>query len=80
MGTVVGEAPGSHARLTGEPMQVRLPNSGIDAYVATAQYAPPCEGGDFMAPDVERVPTVADLVDGRDAALDYVRAMAGRGA
>jgi hypothetical protein len=33
-----------------------------------------------MAPDVERVPTVADLVDGRDAALDYVRAMAGRGA
>ena len=80
MGTVVGEAPGSHARLTGEPMQVRLPNSGIDAYVATAQYAPPCKGGDFMAPDVERVPTVADLVGGRDAALDYVRAMAGRGA
>lgn len=76
MGTVVGEAPGSHRRLTGEPMPVALPNSRIDAYVATARYEPPCGSGDFMAPDVAVRPTAADLAAGRDAALEYVRALA----
>jgi hypothetical protein len=76
MGTVVGEAPGSHRRLTGEPMGVELPNSGIYAYVATAQYVPPCGSGDFMAPDVAIAATAADLAAGRDAALDYVRTAA----
>ncbi len=78
MGTVVGEAPGSHRRLTGEPARVPLPNSGIDAYVATAQYAPPCGTGDFMAPDVAVHATAADLAAGRDAALEYVRLAAAR--
>lgn len=79
MGTVVGESPGSHRRLTGEPMPVRLPNAGIDAYVATAQYEPPCPGAGFMEPDVEVAPTPADLVAGRDAAMEYVKSVAGRG-
>lgn len=77
MGTVVGEPPGSHRRLTGEPMGVHLPNSGMDAYVATAQYAPPCGSDDFMAPDVAIAATAVDLAAGRDAALDYVRTAAG---
>jgi hypothetical protein len=75
-GTMVGSAPGSHRNLTGELMRFTLPRSGLQGYVATSHFYPPCyqkTKTDFLAPDANVEQTPEDLAAGRDTVLEYVK-------
>ena len=72
LGTLVGEPTGGNRRGIngGAFFFVRLPHSGLEFDLPLMGYFPPTPQPDAgLLPDVLRLPTVADVAQGRDPAL-----------
>jgi len=70
-----GEPTGARPNHYGDPVPVKLPNSGIEIRVSTLfwQDAHPADDRKATAPQLSVEPTAADYIAGRDPALDAVR-------
>jgi hypothetical protein len=68
VGQTIGERPNSYQ----EPRQFHLPNSHLVVRASTRWYAFRKKGPNKVAPDKEIVPSWRDVVNGRDAVLDWV--------
>lgn len=74
MGTIVGEETGGVLTAFGDVINLRLPNTQLPAGCAFKKFTHPCadETVHGVKPDVEIVPTLEDIQNRRDPAMEYV--------
>jgi hypothetical protein len=74
MGTIVGEETGGVYAAFGDVVSLKLPNTQLPAGCSFKKFIHPCDDGAIhgVKPDVEIVPTLADIQNRKDPAMDYV--------
>jgi C-terminal processing protease CtpA/Prc len=76
LGKVVGEPPGNAPSRPGDVLTFVLPNSGLTLRLPFKDWIrpdPERDPADELTPDVVVVPTVEDLIEGRDPVLERVK-------
>lgn len=75
LGTIIGQPTGEMVDLTGEIKDFVLPNTRLPVWIPLAMYkaACPMEQKIGVQPDHYIQPTVNDIIQGRDAELDYLK-------
>jgi hypothetical protein len=74
MGTIVGEETGGVYTAFGDVISIKLPNTQLPAGCAFKKFTHPCDDGAIhgVKPDVEIIPTIADIKNRKDPAMEYV--------
>jgi hypothetical protein len=76
--TLVGTPTGGRPNSFGEVRTFQLPHSGFTLYYSTKKWTRDPEGDpDSLEPEILAEPTYADLIAGRDVAIDAVRGRTG---
>lgn len=75
MGTVIGEETGGVLTAFGDLIEITLPNTKLKAYCSHKKFVHPGADGQLhgVKPDIEIIPSQADIQSGRDAAMEYVK-------
>jgi C-terminal processing protease CtpA/Prc len=74
MGIIVGEETGGVLTAFGDIISLKLPNTQLQAGCAFKKFTHPCADATVhgVKPDVEIVPTLEDIQNRRDPAIEYV--------
>ena len=74
MGTIVGEETGGVLTAFGDLISIKLPNTQLQAGCAYKKFTHPCADDTLhgVKPDVEIVPTLEDIQNRKDPAMEYV--------
>ena len=77
IGQIIGQPSGERLDLTGEIIEYRLPHTGLPVWLPTAIFLTACGDGSSVGvmPDHVVEPTVKDVLEGRDAEVEYLRAL-----
>jgi hypothetical protein len=75
MGTIIGEETGGVLAPFGDLIELRLPNTQLQAWCSHKKFVHPCADETLhgVKPDVEVIPTLEDFRTGKDAVLEYVK-------
>lgn len=80
MGVVIGQETAGRIKFNSDPVTVKLPRTGLQVRIPVAIYSLPGENADRgVIPDVVVEPTLEDLRDDRDLAMETVRKLLGSG-
>lgn len=74
MGSTIGEETGGVYTAFGDLVEVRLPNTQLQAWCSHKKFIHPCADGGLhgVKPDIEIIPTPEDFRTGKDPAFEYV--------
>jgi hypothetical protein len=75
MGTIVGKETGGVLTAFGDLIEIKLPNTQLQAFCAHKKFNHPCADGEVhgVKPDVEIIPTMQDFQSGNDPVLEYIK-------
>ncbi len=74
MGLILGEETGGVLNSFGEMIILNLPNTNLSAYCSIKRFVHPGYDGKVsgVVPDIEIKPSLEDIIDERDVAIEYV--------
>ncbi len=74
MGTIVGEETGGIFAPFGDLIEIKLPNTHLQGWCSHKKFVHPCadDGLHGVKPDVEIIPTLEDMQNHRDSAMEYI--------
>lgn len=75
LGTIVGEPTGERPDLTGEVIELKLPNTGLILVCPTAKYTAPCSLPSItgVQPDYLVPSAIEDIKKGNDVVIEFVK-------
>lgn len=77
MGTIIGEGTGGLLTSYGDVIRFQLPNTNLYANSSHKKFVLPCSDNiaHGVEPDFEIKPTIEEIMNGRDAAIEYVKSI-----